>query len=358
MAKRKHTEYRPDYIPAHEREETENRPPRGKKDKAAEKPMLDSILSAVPDMPSFIGNLVALPDRKEASRLVKEQAGLVFDTVHGEEIRRLETELADIEIQNEQSRKAIDRHHHQLTSTSPTVKSAAYFGGNGDEAEKVKMPLRDKLVGWLCILLGSIVVVMGAGNIYSTVMAAGIPVFLDHPALALMLAAMVPIGSVALKHFTQFITHDRAYYLYVYTVYAATVLFMLAWIVQFAATFGAASSGIDWNSFTTDAAEDGGHSGASFVIVQLLADIFVGTSLFLAAGNRFSLYEKTTRRPNPDYRENKSSLKELREDHAPMADKVTQLKGRLEPLRAARQVYVNNQLVAYLKRAARFDDAA
>lgn len=78
---------------------------------------------------------------------------------------------------------------------------------------------------------------MGAANIYANLMAAGEPVFLEQPWLAVCLSALVPCGSTALKFISHFFDHAYTKKRYALGVYVLTILAIAGWSVTFSLNF-------------------------------------------------------------------------------------------------------------------------
>ncbi|MGH1404134.1 MAG: hypothetical protein ACRBDL_07810 [Alphaproteobacteria bacterium] len=309
------------------------------------------IVNSIPDINGTIGAALALEDQSHSTKLIEEQAGLAFDMIRGEEIAFLEAEIDNQESSVKRSRQAIDEQEKVLFATSPTIK-AAHIRNESTQSKSLFQFLiwsKDFTIGLSCLICGLIVVLMGASNVYSIIMASGTPVFLDDPRLAMMLSGLLPIGSIALKFFSATIQSDKFKKRYTTALYGAAAVSLIAWIVLFGMTFGSAASGFDWDSL----GEDNTDKDATFTVVQLLTEMLVGATLFQVAGDIWSTYAPTTMIANPAYAERKRNLELLRGDHDELRKTYTQNTARLSMLMAARKAYINSQILHYQRQAAR-----
>ncbi len=310
----------------------------------------------IPSIEEFINAVMTLPDQKEAAKLVEEQAGLIFDMATSAELSQLETDLNDTTDPYNQSQQAIAEQQKQLSVTTPTIKAAAYKQAASEENQSTGKPLgqiKDLLVALTSLLLGCIVILMGGSNVYAIIMASGTPAFLDNPFLAIMLSGLLPIGSVALKFFANYLPHDKAKKHYTMIMYGLSALSLLGWVVLFGLTFQSSGAGIDWDSFDTQTSGNG--KNELFTVIQLLSELFVGATLFMVAGDILSVYSPTTLLPNPTYQEHQQNLQTLRSNHEQLATAYKEKTGRLKSLNAARKAYINTQLAAYRQQAARLN---
>jgi len=256
------------------------------------------IIGSIPDINGTIGAALTLEDQSESLRLVKEQAGLAFDMIQGEKVTRLNADIENMQSMVQRSKQAIDEQEKILFATSPTIKAAHIR----NERTQNKTPLqfliriKDFAIGLSCSSLGLLVVLMGATNVYSIIMASGTPVFLDEPRLAMMLSGLLPIGSIAFKFFSSTLSNDKIKKHYTIALYGASAAALLVWVVLFGITFGSAATGFDWDSIGTDSDTS---TGTAFTVVQLLAEMLVGATLFQVAGDIWATYAPTTMVLNP-----------------------------------------------------------
>lgn len=310
------------------------------------------IINSIPDINGTIGAALALEDQSYSAQLIEEQAGLAFDMIRGEDITFLEAEISNQENSVKRSKQAIDEQEKVLFATSPTIKAAHIRNERVQERTPLQLLIwsKDFTIGLSCLLCGLLVVLMGATNVYSIIMASGTPVFLDDPRLAMMLSGLLPIGSIALKFFSTTIQNDKFKKQYTTLLYGAAAISLVAWIVLFGMTFGSAASGFDWDSLGTDSNSS---KDTTFTVVQLLTEMLIGATLFQVTGDIWATYAPTTMISNPAYEERKKNLELLRADHDERRKSYTQNTARLNTLKAARKAYVNSQILHYKHQAAR-----
>ena len=309
------------------------------------------IVNSIPDINGTIGAALALEDQTNSTTLIEEQAGLAFDMIRGEEITFLETEIDNQENSVKRSKQAIDEQEKVLFATSPTIKAVHIRNERAKSKTLFQLLIwsKDFTIGLSCMICGLIVVLMGASNVYSIIMASGTTVFLDDPRLAMMLSGLLPIGSIALKFFSSTIQNDKIKKNYTTALYGAAAISLVAWIVLFGMTFGSAASGFDWDSL----GDDNTGKDTTFTVVQLLAEMLIGATLFQVAGDIWSTYAPTTLVPNPAYEERKKNLEFLRRDHDELRKTYTQNTARLSTLMSARKAYINSQILNYQRQATR-----
>ncbi|MCK4944677.1 MAG: hypothetical protein KAS59_00230, partial [Alphaproteobacteria bacterium] len=290
------------------------------------------IIGSIPDINGTIGAALTLKDQRESSRLIEEQAGLAFDMIQGEKITRLNADIEDMQSTVQRSKQAIDEQEKILFATSPTIKAVNIRNERTQNKTSLQFLIRikDFTVGLGCLCLGLIVVLMGATNVYSIIMASGTPVFLDEPRLAMMLSGLLPIGSIAFKFFSSTLSNDKVKKHYTIALYGASATSLLIWVILFGITFGSVASGFDWDNLGTDSNMN---IDTAFTVIQLLAEMLVGATLFQVAGDIWATYAPTTMVPNPAYEERKKNLKLLRADHGQRTQDFTRNRAHLDALK-------------------------
>ncbi len=201
----------------------------------------------------------------------------------------------------------------------------------------------------ICVALAFTALLIGAGNIYSIIMASGQPVFLDDPALAVALSAILPIGAFALEFFKRQFSTDKAKRRYMMTVYALCAVLLIAWIILFAMVFGsAADQSIDLSSMMSDSNHETDYLPQAFTIIQLLAELFVGAALFMTGGELFAKHMRSIRVANPDYERAKAVLDAMqREIDTFYAPKQREAQGWLDAIDNGTRIYVADHIALY-----------
>ncbi|MCB1681048.1 MAG: hypothetical protein KDI65_03865 [Alphaproteobacteria bacterium] len=310
-------------------------------------------LDMPPDLErDFLAGAILLPDQEQALNLVKTQAYLQYEIAFGAQIKQLERENEEAKIRYERSKQVIEQQEKLLLATSPIIKTAEIREAATDKRSPFRFVkwAKDFLIGFLTFVMGGAVVVMGAANVYSIIMASGTPVFLEEPHLAMMLSALLPIGSVALKFFSNLLS-DYAKKRYMHLLYGAMAASLFSWIVLFGFTFGSAASGFDWESLGQDKGLV--DKGVALTIVQLIAEMLVGAALFQTTSDIWATYAPTTTALNPAVLAMQKNLDAMNKPHGERKAEVDKSTALLTALQNGRETYANKQVLLYMREAAR-----
>jgi len=184
---------------------------------------------------------------------------------------------------------------------------------------------------------------LGAGNVYANLMSSGNPVFIEAPWLAFALSMLLPIGSMSIKYATQFFEFDHTRRWFALFIYMLTLVVLLIWSVLFAQNFPGVSGGIGLSAML-----DSGSSGPWLVWAQLAAELLAGSALFLGAESIYLKYSPTYYVENIHYLDLEKRLKAHREEMDVLTDQRGEAMGRLETVRAQRQVEINYRVAEFL----------
>lgn len=297
-----------------------------------------SVPSPVASPPDYIRKMVYLPDRKLAAALVTEQAGLEFDTDSGKDIPCLEAEKAALDARYRVLRDELEALEHERKHTQRSIKCP-----NEERKPFLSWALKDQCAVVMlapCVLA---VMGMGAANTYANLMAAGEPVFLEQPWLAVCLSALVPCGSTALKFISHFFDHAHTKKRYALSVFVATILFIVAWSITFSLNFTGVTGGMDWEAL----GESGGGKGSLLVFLQIACEILIAAALFLALEDVSLIYNPPAYDLNPEFVEIETAYKALKPEHDKLGQQRNQATSALAMLKNARQQHVNNRLLEY-----------
>ena len=144
----------------------------------------------------------------------------------------------------------------------------------------------------------------------------------------LLYTGLMPLGAFALEFFKRHLHSDHAKKIYNTIVFALAALLLLVWVVLFALVFGSpGDTALDIDSLLKPSGED--YLGKAFTMVQLLAELLVGASLFTSAGDLFAKHSPTRLIPNPDYVEAVQLLEKMKKDVAPVTEALISKKARL-----------------------------
>lgn len=316
----------------------------------------NSEINILSDIDDFISSSLVINDYQKASKLVEEQAGLIFDMKYGKDILKLENDLASLEGPYKQSSKQLEIQEHKLLMTSPYIKKSDTEKQKNEKKynDINKIKIIDISLICITVFLGITVTTLGAINIYTVIISSGTPVFIENPIMAMMISGLLPIGSTSLKFFSVYLPHDRAKKIYTITIYILSTILLLLWIILFGLTFKSSANGIDWNDFS-NTKDNSITEGTYLTIVQLLAEMFVGTTLFIVAGDICSQYMQKGIQPNPMYEEHKKNHEKIKNNHDNYSKIFKEKKSEIEFFRLNRKAYINKQLIEYIRSSARIN---
>ncbi len=298
--------------------------------------------------PNFARKLLHYPDPKAAIDIVGEQAGLEFDAQYIAESETLKLEMDEINDNYKLSGEEIRTLKDKKSKTKPYIKAVA-GDGNIESTSLKKWTGKDKaLFGVVLVALIS-AMVMGFSNIFSNLMASGTPIFLETPILAAMLALLVPTASASLKFVTNFMDFDTTRKLYVRILNALTGAALLTWTILFAQSYAGITGGIDWGSLG-----ESNSSGTLFVWIQLVTEMLVASSLFLALEDIYMRYCPDHFIKNPEYIQITKILAEKINDHEALREERSRKQGRIKELEAARQAFINEKIADYINMRDRY----
>lgn len=295
------------------------------------------------------------PNFKEAVQMVKAHAEQDFDAAYAEEMESLKRDCALEDERTEALRDDLHGLEAQQRDTKPYLTVSEQKGTD----EKTRIPfgeweLKDQLTFSLSLIFMVLVLGAGSGNVYAAIMAEAQPVFLDHPYLAVLLACLLPSGSVALHSLGELLGSDRARGRYIRVILALTFICLLAWAVLFGLTFQIGDDAIKWEEIESQ--DD--HTASAFTIIQLLAEMLCGASLALIAGHIHNRYHGETTVLNPEH----IRLQELVADRLPVYEvrhgRRNAAWGRSMQLQAMRDVHAQEMVALFLHMRRRFDDSA
>lgn len=312
----------------------------------------DQPTAQTPLAPSthFMMAMLRYADQKEAKQIVSEQAALEYDRDHGGEIEKLRLETEEVDARFNVSKARLAALEEKINATKQYIKAVL----PAEEGKPFFQKIRgvDKLALPLIVmfLLGTLI--MGTSNVFVNLMAAGDPIFIEKPYLALFIALLVPAGSTALKFISGFFETFKAKKRFALTIYILSALSMLGWSVAFALNFNGVSGAIDFDAL----GEGDGGKGALLVWLQLVAEILVAGALFLAAEEIILKYAPETYVENIEFLNAVNAHKTFEAQHTSLRDRRNDAHARLAELEAGRKAYVNERVAEYIRLRGRVTD--
>ena len=274
----------------------------------------------------------------------KAQITMVLGDIRAEkqaELKEIQSRRKHHAVKIAQQQKRVD-HTDTMIAKRDVVKQDC-----PDMRERGLRKSLDYGLGAFCFCMAIAVLCIGAGNVYAIIMASGTPVFLEEPALARSLSAILPIGAFALEFFKRHLISDTAKRRYTKGVYILCALLLITWIILFAIVFGAASD----QSIDLDAMMNGESEadplGRAFTVIQLLAELFVGAALFMTGGDLFGKHMHSIQIANPDYTRAKALLDSMKADDSKEAKLEQQAQSWVNAIENGEQLYIADQIATY-----------
>ena len=299
---------------------------------AAQKAKPAQVQSAIP---KYMRDLLRMQDQAVATDMVLQQAELEFDIGDGKEVPRLEIECKDNDKAFSASQKILDTLETQLANTPRFIRSP------DQEARTpfAKIDRFDQIKMLLLMLFLILMMLMGAANTYSNIMASGVVVFLEQPWLAWCISAMVPASSMVFKRFSDFFDYKTTKRRYAICIYVITSITIIAWMILFAQSFNGVAGEID---FTALGNSDGG-KGALLVFLQTACEVLIAAALFLAIEDITMKYNPDVLKDNPVFHQMTGALKKHKAEHDALSQKRNKAHTAHTLLKNQRQQHVNNR---------------
>ncbi len=312
--------------------------------------------SAPASSSDFIKKMLFHPDPKQAAIMVQLYAQALFMQGEGAELEQLQTLKKETDEQLKTSSKTLTDLENAKLKTPRYIKVRELTKSPSDNVSTKSngfwgWELSDQLTGGFLFISLCIVMVMSGANIYSNLMASGEVVFIEQPWLAICIAALAPCASASFKMMSSFFEYQSTKKKYALCVHALTLLITLAWTVSFALNFTGVGGGLD-----LDAMLDGdGGKGAALVWLQLVCEILVAASLFLALGEIAIKYSPFILTENPDHSNISKSLKSHKDDHDKLCEKSAELGKDIARLEAGKEIFINDHIAELNATVSRFN---
>lgn len=190
-------------------------------------------------------------------------------------------------------------------------------------------------VSFLCMTCFALLA-LGGVNVAVLILGSGIPAFLDNPALAYLLGAIVPAIAMALKSAEELLPLDRHKHWYAVTIYILAGIVSLAWIVLFTITFEGNTADI-WSDIDESVSD---HTVFHTLrnITQILAEVLTGAALFLVIDRMHSKHSAKSISEKTGWRElsdRVDELRKLRNSSAEYSNAKAAVQTQLEATRTA-----------------------
>lgn len=288
--------------------------------------------------------LMQYPNVREAIQRVERQALREFDRDNGGVVEKLLVEESHLNAKVRRSDERLANLRSQLARTKEFDRVAP-----GPATPFRQWSLKDRLLSAAAMVMSIVVVGMGAANVYANLTSAGLPVFIESPALCWLLAAIVPCAAFVLHATYDFLQSERSRRAFDRLLLGCTALAVAGWSWCFASEFAGVTATL---SLVLD---ENNQAGSVFVWLQLSSEILLGASLARIADQTSFKYAPAEYRLTPEYQEIERALSRQEELHVQLQSEVAALIGRKSEVEAAREAAVNLAVAEFVARRTRFD---
>lgn len=307
--------------------------------------------AATSSVQDFSHKIARIPDPALAAVISEENAALKFDAQHPElhQVTLLQPEL-DKRFEN--SDKQMEELERSVREIPREIKSnAVHAGGDKGKIGFWRWSLMDKMSSILLLPAGLACLVMSSVNVYSNLMSSGDPIYIKNRLIPLFISLLAPSCSIAIKFIGNIFEHNhRSKKRFTNFMFLSSGIAFIAWIALFSAAYSGPVSGVDWEALTEASKGD---LGSWLAFTQLLTEILIGGSLFLALQDICLKYSPDYYIDNPAY----LAAVKARDAHLVIHNALRDIRNenhtRLTVLKAERQAYINEKLVELINQQAR-----
>ncbi|MEO1149673.1 MAG: hypothetical protein AAFW83_01670 [Pseudomonadota bacterium] len=283
----------------------------------------------------------------DAIKVIKEHATNEWDASNGAVLRQAELVAEKWRAEADRLQKQLTRLRDVRAVHATRINMARHHTTDADAPAGKDIPFGewnqyDKLIAGLSLFSSASLLGLGAVNVATTILASGIPVFLEQPYLAWMLSALVPAAALAVKSGYHLLDWDTSRKAYSLGMFGLSGVLIFIWIILFVFSFEGATADIDWDVLNGDFTDQQDHSlvGKLRNAVQIIAEVVIGASLFLVYDRRQARCSASYSMKNPKWNEADKQVKEL-EGPALDAEKTAVAdEARAVQIRAVRDVFV------------------
>lgn len=301
---------------------------------------VDSAPQPASQKPDFARSLIHHSDSKEAAQLIEYHASAVFDQGEGAELERLRLHQKELNTLYNSSEIKLNSLDKTLSSTKQYVKVSAKFSDGDKPVSFLGWNCGDQIASASLCLALIVVMVIGAVNIYTNLMASGEAVFIDQSWLAWCISLLAPASSLAFKFISNFFEYETSKRRYALCVYCFSALAILGWSIAFSMSFTGAAGGFDLET----ALEGDGGKGALLVWLTIIAEILTAGALQLALSEISRKYSPDLYRENMAYINAEKALKKHRDHHEVLSTKRGNNFSEVVSLENKRKTYIAEEL--------------
>ncbi len=307
-------------------------------------------------MDPYIRSLLNFSDAKEACKMVKLQAGLVYDQLFSNETTGLEmTEKEQAEFFDE-SKSDRSKTKVQKENTPKLVKKVP-SKPKQDKEEQTAMQSMDAMeISTFFVLISFLIGLLftAGSNIYSSLMNSGLPAFAQKPELAILISFLFPCSVFSVKFYKSCFLQASSKRLFDKVMYSLSAVIIINWIFWFSVVYGSGTStGIDLENL-------GGGTGYETILMfsQFLCEFFVSTSLFLSASNLWERHSPGIRFVNHEHIDINKEFGDHSGNHQTNTGFLIETRNRLTEIRLGREPFVNEQVAKFIDLRGRLDSGS
>ncbi|NHK29402.1 hypothetical protein FF098_015915 [Parvularcula flava] len=292
-----------------------------------------------------------LRNHSQGEDAINNHFGNKWDARHGDDLTRAEEETKQADADLRETERQLARAQKTLEGTDRYTRkghSPEVADGSDTDTAFKNWSIFDRIIVLVALVASIILLALGSTNVATVILASGIPVFVDQPILAWLLAGLVPAAAIALKSAYHLFDLDGSRRVFSLATFGIAGVMVLIWIVLFSLSFEGATPDIDYSNF---AADNGTHDNGITAlrnIVQILAEVLIGAALFLVIDKIIASYRSNYRTPKEEYLEAEQAVV-LWEARLSAARSVANgKKGEFSRLKASRAEYVGEALADWL----------
>lgn len=284
--------------------------------------------------------LAELSDEKQATKSMKEHAALEWSCDSGAKLRVAKQKHDTVETSFVSGNDALLELDKRLSKTDVLVPKKKPKAAKDEEPEPWSK--YDLVLFGSAIAGGVSAAVMGSENLYANMMASMSPIFLETPSLARSLSFLLPLGSLALKFASGYFPTNKSQKRYELTVFISSAISLGVWACLFAQTYPGVAAPLDMDSLLS-----GSQGGSSLVLMQLLVELLVGSSLWIAANGIYRKNQPDYLDDNPQYTALLKTVNKQREAVKTLGMEYGICQAEVSELEAQRDLYVRQRLAKF-----------
>lgn len=284
-----------------------------------------------------------LRNHAEGQKAVETHAENKWDAEQGDKLARAKKKEEQAKDDLEECERRLRRAQKKLEGTDRYLsKSKTSESG---EVRDEDVPFSewsdfDKGTIILSLVACGVLLALGSTNVATVILASGIPIFLDQPILAWLLAGLVPAAAIALKSGSNLLQLDQSKRNFSIAVFVLACIAAVVWVILFSLSFEGATPDINLDDLFAD--EASGHDLTALRnTVQILAEVLIGAALFLVVDKIIASHRYDYRKANEAHPEAERDVHHWEARLSAAREVFNDAHGQVSRLTAARAAYVS-----------------